>query len=114
MMSIAQSGLTVNFPYMSNEQAKHIAYIIEHALAENIQALEVSAEAESEWVERVVQLADDGSGFSEQCTPGYYNNEGMPGKTSRQNGFFFGTPGEFVKILEGWRADGRMKGLELG
>jgi len=114
MMSIAQSGLTVNFPHMINEQAKHIAYIIERALAKGIQSLEVSAEAETGWVDSVIQLANSGSDFSEKCTPGYYNNEGMPGKASRQNGFFFGGPGEFVKILEDWRAEGGMKGLELG
>jgi len=32
MMSIAQSGLTVNFPYMLNEQGKHIGYIVAQAL----------------------------------------------------------------------------------
>ena len=47
------------------------------------------------------------------CTPGYYNNEGQPSQKSRQNSFFFGEPEEFVKLLEGWRADGGMKGLEL-
>ena len=39
-------------------------------------------------------------------------NEGKPGEGSRQNGFYFGEPKEFVKILEDWRADGEMKGLE--
>ncbi|MCH7709759.1 MAG: NAD(P)/FAD-dependent oxidoreductase, partial [Myxococcales bacterium] len=80
MMSIAQSGLTVNFPHMINGQAKHIAYIIERALAKGIQSLEVSAEAETGWVDSVIQLANSGSDFSEKCTPGYYNNAGMPGK----------------------------------
>ncbi|MGE4605546.1 MAG: monooxygenase, partial [Myxococcota bacterium] len=113
MMSIAQSGLTVNFPYMLNEQAKHLAYIIERALDSGISALEVSEEAETEWVDTIIRLADNRSGFSEQCTPGYYNNEGQPGEATRQSSFFFGGPTEFVDILEGWRADGGMKGLEL-
>ncbi len=112
MMSIAQSGLTVNFPYMLNEQAKHLAYIIQRALEKGIQSLEVSEEAEAEWVDAVIRLADRTTAFGEQCTPGYYNNEGMPGRKSRQNGFYFGGPTEFVKILEDWRADGGMKGLE--
>ena len=114
MMSIAQSGLTVNFPYMINEQAKHIAYIVKRALDEPIHSLEASEEAEAEWVDSVLRLAEDRSEFSEQCTPGYYNNEGKPGRHTRQNFFYFGGPTGFVELLEAWRADGSMKGLELG
>ena len=113
MMSIAQSGFTVNFPYMINEQAKHIAYIVERALAKDIRSLEVAEEAEALWVETVLQLSDRTAEFGENCTPGYYNNEGKPGRIGRQNGFYFGGPTEFVEILEKWRADGKMTGLEL-
>ncbi len=113
MMSIAQSGLTVNFPYMGNEQAKHLAYIIERGLDKGIQSLEVSEVAEAEWVDSVLRLAEGRAEFAEQCTPGYYNNEGKPGRQTRQNFFYFGGPTGFVDILEAWRADGSMKGLEL-
>jgi cyclohexanone monooxygenase len=114
MMSIAQSGFTVNFPHMINEQAKHIAYIVERALGKGIQALEVSEEAEAEWVEAILQLSGRTVEFGENCTPGYYNNEGNPGRIGRQSGFYFGGPTEFIEILEKWRADGDMKGLEVG
>ena len=113
MMSIAQSGLTVNFPYMLNEQGKHLAYIIARALGQGLESVEVSAEAESEWVDTILRLAQGTVGFSQGCTPGYYNNEGQPGASSRQGSFFFGEPAEFVAILESWRAEGGMKGLEL-
>jgi len=114
MMSIAQSGLTVNFPYMINEQAKHIAYIVERALGDDIRSLEVTEAAETEWVDSILELADGRAEFAEQCTPGYYNNEGKPGRQTRQNFFYMGGPTEFVEILEAWRADGKMEGLELG
>ena len=113
MMSIAQSGFTVNFPHMIGEQAKHIAYVISSALARNLQRLEVSAEAEAEWVDAVLQHSGMTQEFSQNCTPGYYNNEGRPSDSSRQNGFYFGGPLEFVKLLEDWRADGSLKGLAL-
>ena len=71
-------------------------------------------EAEAEWVDTIIRLGERTTGFAENCTPGYYNNEGQPGKRSRQNSFFFGGPTEFIKILKDWRADGEMKGLELG
>jgi cyclohexanone monooxygenase len=112
MMSIAQSGFTVNFPYMINEQAKHIAYVIHRALEKGITSLEVTEAAEAEWVDAVIGRSGLTTDFAENCTPGYYNNEGQPGNTSRQNGFYFGSPTEFVEILEQWRADGEMKGFQ--
>jgi len=112
MLSIAQSGFTVNFPYMINEQAKHIAYVIHRALEKGIRSLEVMEKAEAEWVEAVIGRAGLTTDFAENCTPGYYNNEGQPTETSKQNGFYFGGPTEFVEILEQWRADGEMKGLQ--
>jgi cation diffusion facilitator CzcD-associated flavoprotein CzcO len=111
MMSIAQSGFTVNFPYMINEQAKHIAHIVDRALRQGLTRLEATAEAEAEWVDTVVTRSAMTAGFSEQCTPGYYNNEGQPGVERRQAGFYTGGPTEFVDILAQWRADGTMKGL---
>ncbi len=112
MMSIAQSGFTVNFPYMLNEQAKQIAYVVQRALDEGRQTLEVAAAAEAEWVDTVIARSAISADFAEQCTPGYYNNEGRPGAAGAQNGFFFGAPMEFVEILTQWRADGAMPGLE--
>jgi cyclohexanone monooxygenase len=112
VMSIAQSGFTVNFPHVFNEQAKHIAYVIDNALAKGIDSLEVSEEAEARWVEAILERSDRNVEFSEQCTPGYYNNEGTPSRKTRQSSFYFGDPGEFEQILEDWRTDGDMKGLQ--
>jgi len=113
MMSIAQSGLTVNFPYLSDVQAKHIAYVARQALDRGLESVEVTAEAEREWVEAVVERAEDRSEFAEGCTPGYYNNEGKPSKQTRQNFFYFGGPTGFQDVLQSWRDAGTMSGLEL-
>ena len=51
--------------------------------------------------------------FLEECTPGYYNNEGKPGERSGQNGFYGGGSVEFFQILRDWRAEGELAGLEL-
>jgi len=112
IISNAQSGFTVNFPHMLNEQAKHIAYMVKYAQDHEVQALEASAEAEQEWVDTIIRLARDGRDFLESCTPGYYNNEGRPGERSDQNGFYGGGPIAFVKLLEDWRAEGTLAGLE--
>lgn len=122
IISNAQSGLTVNFPHMLNEQSKHLAYIITHALDHEIRALEVSQEAEDAWVETIISLARNSQDFFESCTPGYYNNEGKFGELDGQSGTFFGRgqngpygggPVAFVKLLEDWRAEGNLSGLEL-
>ena len=111
--SITQSGFTVNFTHMLGETGKHLAFIIKRALDRRLQTLEVSEEAESEWVETILRNAHLGD-LQQTCTPGYYNNEGQPGEISRQNFFFFGGPMEFMKILEDCRANGGMQGMELG
>jgi cation diffusion facilitator CzcD-associated flavoprotein CzcO len=112
VISIAQSGFTVNFPYLFDVQARNIAWTIAHALERDIRALEASEQAEAEWVDTVVQRGSRSTEFSEHCTPGYYNNEGQADAQSRQGGFFFGGPTEYAEILEGWRADGRLQGME--
>ncbi len=112
MMSVAQSGFTVNFPYVIDAQAKHLAYLVDRALGDGIRTLETSAEAESGWVESVLGFAGRTSEFGETCTPGYYNNEGQPTRKGRQGGFYFGGPREYFEILEAWRSDGTLEGLE--
>ncbi len=113
IVSNTQSGFTVNFPHALSEQASHIAWMVSHAQENEITRLEVSEEAESQWVETVISLARDGQKFLEECTPGYYNNEGRPGERSGQNGFYGGGSVKFFQVLEDWRQAGGLEGLEL-
>ncbi|HUI28471.1 MAG TPA: NAD(P)/FAD-dependent oxidoreductase [Candidatus Kryptonia bacterium] len=114
IMGPQQTGFTVNYPHMLNEQSKHIAYIVRHAADNNVRTVEVTQEAEAEWVATIIRLAVLARQFLEDCTPGYYNNEGKPGERSGQNGFYGGGSVEFFRILQEWRAAGGLKGLELG
>ncbi len=112
MMSMAQTGFTVNFPYIIDLQAQHIAYVVQRALEGKATRVEVTEDAESAWVDEVVARSDRTIEFAENCTPGYYNNEGRPDRIGRQNGFYFGEPTEFADILASWREAGDMKGLD--
>ena len=112
MMSIAQSGFTVNFPYIIDIQARHLAWIVERAQKDGLSELEVTAEAEAEWVDKVIACGGQTEEFSLHCTPGYYNNEGTADARSRQGGFYFGEPTEFADILQAWRDEGRLAGLD--
>ena len=95
------------------EQSNHIAYIIKHAVDNDVRTVEVSEEAEKEWVDTIIRMAVMAQEFLENCTPGYYNNEGKPGERAGQNGFYGGCSVEFFRILQEWRAAGGLKGLEL-
>jgi cyclohexanone monooxygenase len=114
IMGPQQGGFTVNFPHMLDEQSRHIAYLIKHALDHGVRAMEVCEEAEQKWVDTILRLARQGREFQESCTPGYYNNEGMLSDLAAQNGFFGGGSIEFFRILREWRAEGALRGLEVG
>ncbi len=113
ILSPAQGGFTVNYPHMLDELAQHIAYIVNHALEHDAEVVEATAEAEAEWVETIVSRAREREAFLESCTPGYYNNEGKPAERARQDTSFGGGPIEFFQILEDWRTDGSLPGLNV-
>jgi hypothetical protein len=75
--------------------------------------VEVTAEAEEAWV----QLMLSGPGRmigSQDCTPGYYNNEGQaPGPAARLAVGYPAGAAAYFKYLEGWRASGAFEGLEF-
>jgi cyclohexanone monooxygenase len=109
----AQSGFTANFPHMLDEQSKHLSYIVQEARKADVRTVEVSEQAEAEWVETILKLAMNNRQFLESCTPGYYNNEGKPGDRSLQNGFYGGGAVGFIKLIQEWRDKGDLEGLEL-
>lgn len=111
IVSGVQSGFTVNYPHMLEEQARHIAYVLQQIAEQGATRVEASAESEQWWVDRIVALSQNNVKFLESCTPGYYNNEGKPAARSVQNGSYGGGPVAFVQVLEKWRADGGMRGL---
>jgi cation diffusion facilitator CzcD-associated flavoprotein CzcO len=113
VMSIVQAGATANFPHMFDEQAKHIAYIVGEVRRRGVKTVEPSEAAQAAWVDEIVRLSGRQLKFLAECTPGYLNNEGMPHAISARNGFYGGGAIAFFKILENWRAEGRLEGLEL-
>ena len=113
IISNTQSGFTANFPHMINEQSKHIAYIVAQASERQARVVEASEEAEAAWVQTIVDLSIMRERFLEECTPGYYNNEGQVAALNKRNGSYGAGPVAFVKVLEDWRVEGGLQGLEL-
>jgi cyclohexanone monooxygenase len=112
IMGNAQAGFTASYPHMLNEQAKHLAYVIRKGIDEKWNALEVTPDGEQAWIDQCRAKARNVGDFFENCTPGYYNNEGKIGERSAQDGFYGGGPVEFIEILEAWRAADALEGLE--
>ena len=113
IQSIAQAGLTVNFPYLLDVQATHTAWMIARALEAGVTELEASPDAEAAWVDTVLGRSAGTADRVKTCTPGYYNREGKADARTRQGSFFFGGPTEYADILGAWRDAGDMAGLEV-
>ena len=113
VMSQTQSGMSVNFPHMIDEQSKHLAYLIGSARDRGVATVEATAEAEQQWVQAILDLSETRRAFLETCTPGFYNNEGQRSAASDRNLPFGGGPIAFLNILREWREAGTFDGLEL-
>ena len=113
-MGVTQGGFTANFPHMLNEQSRHIAYMVGQVLGSNARSIEATAAGEDDWVETIRTMAVFNQRFLEECTPGYYNNEGKPGQGNSLLGSQYGGgPEAFFQILRDWRETGAMDGVEL-
>jgi cation diffusion facilitator CzcD-associated flavoprotein CzcO len=107
-----QGGFTVNYPHLLDEATQHACHVLRHAVEHDL-VVEATAEGEEAWLTALTESARDFRAFQEQCTPGYYNNEGQPAA-----GGFLGTsygngPMAFFQLLADWRDSGRFEGLEL-
>jgi cyclohexanone monooxygenase len=98
---------------MIDEQSRHLAYILQHAFQDDVRVIETSVEAEEAWVRTIEELAVNNQRFLEACTPGYYNNEGKPGQRSARNSSYGAGAIKFIEVLEQWRADDELAGLDL-
>ncbi|MEM7099728.1 MAG: NAD(P)/FAD-dependent oxidoreductase [Pseudomonadota bacterium] len=114
-IGINQNGLSPNMTAMFDDQAVHVSYIIDQVLTGEHDTIEVTPEAEEEWVQQIVALAGTGAtAFLEDCTPGYYNREGQTAKgASMQNSPYAPGINAFNDLLAKWREAGDMRGMTL-
>ncbi len=113
-MGFTQSGFTTSVTHTLNEQAKHLTHILKYALDNDLRTVEATQEAEDQWVEIIKSKAHLGARFYEECTPGYYNNEGKGGgSTGFLSGQYGDGPVAFFKLMDDWRDDGKFEGLDM-
>lgn len=108
-----QGGFTANYPHLLHEASSHVAHIVRSGLDSGVREFEASTEAEDEWLQTLAESALNVRSFQEQCTPGYYNNEGRPA----EGGFIVNSYGKgplaFFKLLAEWRDAGTYPGLDV-
>ena len=108
----AQSGFTATYTYSLDEQSIHLAYILEKIIDKGATRVEASQEAEEQWIQTIIEKARLTADFQENCTPGYYNNEGKINQTP-QNNTYGGGPIEFFSLMKKWRSKDSLEGLEI-
>jgi len=120
------SNHIANVPHNMAETGTTIGAVVGHAVANGYATVEVTAEAEEAWIQRLLGgglplggLGGSGRSLhipgSLECTPGYYNNEGRP-PTAAQRYNFLGFPGgplAFFQYIDRWRRAGDFEGLEF-
>ena len=65
------------------------------------------------WVDTVMERSALVVERRKACTPGYYNREGRVDDRTQKGSFFIGGPTEYADILEAWRDEGTLIGLDL-
>ena len=104
------SNVTHNF----GEAGATIAAVVRHALDTGAEEVEVTKEAEDEWV-TLLEGSQRAFMGNADCTPGYYNNEGKPvGRREKLNGSGYPDgPVAYFHYIRAWRESGLFEGLEF-
>ncbi len=109
----AQGGFTVNYPHLLDEASRHVAFLVRFALDRGVCELEATEQAEEAWLATLAESARSMRAFQEQCTPGYYNNEGHPDGAGFLTSSYGRGPIAFFQLLADWRARGDLDGLAV-
>ncbi len=112
-----QGVISVNFTLVTCEGAEHIAATIKLLNERGIQVIDVSEEAEQNYVDGIVAEYKDTSVVMEACTPSRLNNEGNPKAMNPRAGSWGGGRGDlfgWITMLKEWREAGDFPGMETG
>ena len=113
IMAHVQTGLSLNFPHMIGEQARHISWILAQAREHGASRIEATKAAESAWVAEIDRAAVSMVEALRECTPSYFNHEGDVSRLNARNSAYGGGPLAFYKIIADWRDEGSLAGLAL-
>ncbi|WP_208726078.1 flavin-containing monooxygenase [Corallococcus terminator] len=115
LFTTTQSGWAINFVHILDEQSQHAAHIIARCLKQGVEVSEPSEQAQQQWWDVILGRLKTSATFGgADCTPGYYNNEGMKaGPEMMKFATFGGDTLAFIDVLREWRKGEEFVGLEL-
>ncbi|MEQ0559646.1 NAD(P)/FAD-dependent oxidoreductase [Amycolatopsis sp. NEAU-NG30] len=103
-----------NVTHILMESARTVATVIAHALDEGAGVVEVTRQAEDDWMQNVEVDEDWAAFLTADCTPGYINNEaGGLGAFSLFQDYVTADVMTFFRVLQQWRDAREFTGLEF-
>jgi len=111
-----QAVVTVNYTQLAVLGAEFIGGAVGILEQCGTRVFDVSAEAEADWTQQIVDSFVDGRAVMSACTPSRINQEGDPGSLNPRNGNYgrgFGDYFAYRELLRAWLDQGDCQGLEL-
>jgi cation diffusion facilitator CzcD-associated flavoprotein CzcO len=111
-----QAVVTVNYTQLAVLGAEFVGRAVGILDRRGVKVFDVSAEAEEQWTQKIVDSFVDGSAVMAACTPSRINQEGRPESLNPRNGNYgrgFGDYFAYRELLEQWLEQGDCEGLEL-
>jgi cation diffusion facilitator CzcD-associated flavoprotein CzcO len=105
-----QAGFGLNFHHYLGELAKHLAWLVAHALEDDIATIEATVEAEDAWLALLWEAGKGFGRYSATCTPSYGNSEGARTMAAARNVVHPGNLMRYAEHLERWREAGDLPG----
>ena len=99
---------------MLDEQSKHVAYIVRHALDnERHDGRGRRRRPRTAWVQTIIELARSTTSSSSRARPATTTTRASPASAASSNGFYGAGSVAFIKVIADWRAEGDLPGMAL-
>ena len=104
--TIQGGGAGVNFVEMIHEGAMNIAHIIRWAIDRNADTVQPKKEAAGAWLNTIFGTLMARGKYNSQCTPGWYNNEGVLDMSMAKIAAYLGNVDDYCRMTIEWRNGG--------
>jgi hypothetical protein len=104
--NLFQAAASFNYMHIAQEQAEHAADLFSTALRNGEDVVEVTETAVKNWSAKMASKASSQE-FFDECTPGYFNNEGDTSQIPFYQRAYGGGVREYFSLIRDWRASAK-------